>query len=284
MHAISDTRYQAALGWAPVRARPLSGGCIADVRLLEGTKGEKAVAKRGGAGTPDLTIEAFMLGYLAAHSPLPVPTIYLAEPDLLLIGYLPEGGGMTDAAERDAADHLAALHDVAADSYGLDRDTLIGPLAQPNPANRDWPTFFRDHRLLYMGRTAHRHGGIDTDTLAALERFCSRIAEFVPQPAAPSLLHGDLWGGNILASGGRISGFIDPAIYYGDAEMDLAFATLFGSLGAAFFARYAEHRPLDAGFWDSRRDIYNLWPLLVHARLFGGHYGAAVKRTLDRFV
>jgi fructosamine-3-kinase len=99
----------------------------------------------------------------------------------------------------------------------------------------------------------------------------------------PSAIHGDLWGGNILSSGHRISGLIDPALYYADAEIELAFMTLFGSVGDRFFRSYGERSALRPGFFEARRDLYNLYPLLVHVRLFGGGYVAQVERTLDRF-
>ncbi|MFQ5491862.1 MAG: fructosamine kinase family protein, partial [Phycisphaerae bacterium] len=89
-------------------------------------------------------------------------------------------------------------------------------------------------------------------------------------------------GGNVLALGGRITGFVDPALYYGDPEIELAFATLFGTFGRPFFDRYQEIRPLRPGFFDLRRDILNLYPLLVHVRLFGGGYVASVERILAR--
>ena len=134
-----------------------------------------------------------------------------------------------------------------------------------------------------MGELAHRAGRLPAAPFRSLEAFCARLDEFIPEPDRPSLLHGDVWGGNVLAGKGRIAGFIDPAIYYGDAEIELAFSTLFGTFGEAFFGRYGAHRPIRRGFFETRRDIYNLYPLLVHTRLFGGHYAASVERTLRRF-
>ena len=92
-----------------------------------------------------------------------------------------------------------------------------------------------------------------------------------------------MWTGNILCRGDRIAGFVDPAVYYGDAEIELAFSTLFGTFGQPFFRRYQELRPLEPGFFEQRRDLYNLYPLLVHVRLFGGSYVDSVDRTLSRF-
>jgi fructosamine-3-kinase len=119
--------------------------------------------------------------------------------------------------------------------------------------------------------------------MSRLERFCGRLERYIDAPAAPSLVHGDLWGGNILVKAGRIAAFLDPAIYYADAEIELAFTTLFGTFGEAFFERYRERRAIAPGFFEARRDIYNLYPLLVHTRLFGGHYAASVDGILRRY-
>ncbi|HFE66189.1 MAG TPA: fructosamine kinase, partial [Chloroflexi bacterium] len=120
-------------------------------------------------------------------------------------------------------------------------------------------------------------------TLSRMERFCGHLDEWLAEPARPSLIHGDVWTTNVLAAGDRITGFVDPAIYFADPEIELAFTTLFGTFGQPFFRRYEEIRPLPPGFFDTRRDIYNLYPLLVHARLFGGGYGSSVESTLRRF-
>jgi len=105
----------------------------------------------------------------------------------------------------------------------------------------------------------------------------------IPEPARPSLIHGDIWAGNVLSVNDHISGFIYPAIYYADPEIGLAFTTLFSTFGDAFFSRYHELRPIRPGFFEERCDIYNLYPLLVHVRLFGGSYVASVDRMLSKF-
>jgi fructosamine-3-kinase len=109
------------------------------------------------------------------------------------------------------------------------------------------------------------------------------LPRWLDDGSPPSLVHGDMWTGNVLCKGGRIAAFIDPAVYYADAEIELAFSTLFGTFGEAFFDRYREHRPLQPGFFEARRDLYNLYPLLVHVRLFGGSYVGSVERTLRQF-
>ena len=277
-------RISMALGSEVVASTTLAGGCISDVRRLDLADGRTVVAKIGGGSAPSLEIEAFMLRYLAENSSLPVPDVLLTETDLLVMTHLESSGALSAPSQDDAAVHVAALHEVRGTQFGLERDTLIGPLHQPNAASENWVTFFREHRLLYTAREAGESGRLPLDVHRRIEKLASKLDNLISEPAHPSLLHGDLWTGNVLVAQDRISGFVDPAIYYGHAEMDLAFSTLFGTFGNAFFQRYQQHRPLEPGFFEARRDIYNLYPLLVHVRLFGGSYASQVDQIVRRFV
>lgn len=262
---------------------PLSGGCIGQVYRVRLANGQQLVLKADDGPAPRLDIEAYMLRYLAAHSPLPVPEVRYAAPNLLVMAYMPGDSRFSAAAQAHAAELLAALHAISAPAYGLERDTLIGGLHQPNEWHPGWLTFFREMRLLYMGQEAARVGRLPAELMRRLERFCARLNEWLLEPERPSLLHGDVWTTNVLGQNGRITAFLDPAIYYGHAEIELAFITLFDTFAQPFFARYQELRPIDPGFWQQRRDIYNLYPLLVHVRLFGGSYVSAVAQALRRF-
>ena len=276
-------RIAKALDARPVRARPLAGGCIAEVLRIDLDDARRVVAKIAAKG--GLAIEATMLAYLAARSPLPVPEVLLDDDDLLVMSDLGGGGRLDAEAQAEAAGHIANLHDVTSTRFGLAKDTVIGPLHQPNTPNDSWIAFLRDQRLLPMAKLAHDRGGLSPRGLMQVKGLCNKLPQLIPEPPAAALLHGDLWAGNIVVGAeGRIAGFIDPAIYYGDAEMDLAFATLFGSLGKPFFERYDRLVGLRPGFFETRRDIYNLYPLLVHAALFGAGYGRQAETVLERFV
>jgi len=270
------------LGQEVRRLSPLSGGCIDDVFRAELATGESVVVKSGDAGS-GLDLEGYMLGYLREHSALPVPEVLFADETLLIMTHLPAGGGLNASAETHAADLVAALHDVTAGQFGLERDTVIGGLHQPNPPSQSWVSFFRDHRLLFMAREGVAARRLPGRVMHRIDQFTARLDGWIGEPPRPSLIHGDMWTGNVLAYGGRISGFIDPAIYYADPEIELAFTTMFGTFGDPFFGRYRELRPMKPGFFEERRDIYNLYPLLVHVRLFGGHYVSGVERTLSKF-
>ena len=281
-----DAAIAAAAGAEVRRKRPLSGGCVGEVYAVELDNGRRVVAKVGGSG--GLALEGWMLGYLAEHSALPVPAVLHADDRLLLLEELPNDGRIDGAAERDAAGHLAALHVVTAAQFGLERDTLIGPLPQPNPLSDRWVPFFAEHRLLYMAGLAAEAGQLPAGMHRQIEAVAGRLDRWLEEPAAPALLHGDMWAGNVLcrygSGGSTIAGFIDPAIYYGHPEIELSYATLFNTFGRAFFEAYQGLRPLEPGFFEARRDLYNLYPLLVHVRLFGAGYLGSVAQTLDRFA
>ena len=278
------SRCEKVVGSAVTRMAPLAGGCLAEVLRADLADG-RAVVVKAGRENDRLDIEGRSLMALGEDGALPVPGLHLVDPDLLVMDHVPNDGYLSAAAQREAARHLAALHAKPRDRYGYGEDTRIGPLQQPNPESDKWLPFFRDHRLLAMGRAAMERGRLSAATYAALEKLVSRLDTLIGEPDHPSLLHGDLWTGNVLTSGGRITGFIDPAVYYGDAEMDLAFSTLFGTFGEDFFNAYREIRPFDyAGFLETRRDLHNLYPLLVHTALFGGGYANSVARIVRRFI
>jgi fructosamine-3-kinase len=286
----------------------LSGGCIAEVyrvRLADGTAvvakydaqaaaqqtaaqpaaAQQAAAQQAAAqpAAAQLALEGYMLRYLAEHSRLPLPAVIHSDDRLLILEFLPGGNSFAAAAQTHAAELLADLHNITAVHFGLERDTLIGGLPQPNPWTASWLAFFRDQRLVYMSRAALQAGRLPAAVAHRVETFAGHLDRWLSEPAQPSLIHGDAWTGNILARDGRITGFIDPAIYYADAEIELAFTTLFGTFSTPFFKRYQEIRPIAPGFMEERRDIYNLYPLLVHVRLFGGGYVHSVEQTLRRF-
>lgn len=270
-------------GEAVTGLEPLSGGCIGEVYRARLADGRSVVAKVDGSAAPQLGIEGYMLRYLAEHSDLPVPAVLHSEPGFLLMNFLPGRNHFSTAVQEDAAELLAALHDVTSEQYGLERDTLIGGLHQPNPWKDSWIDFFREERLLYMGWEAMEKGRLPAATFSRIETLCGRLERWLVEPERPSLIHGDAWTGNILAEDGRITGFVDPAIYYADLEVELAFTTLFGTFGEAFFDRYTSIRPIAPGFFEVRRNLYNLYPLLVHVHLFGGSYVTSVERTLRQF-
>ena len=274
---------EAHLGERLLSARPLGGGCIGEVYKVEMGDGTELVAKVDREGESHLEREAYMLRYLRERSELPVPEVFHGSERLLLMQFVEGSSRFSEGAERQSAELLAGLHDLTAEAYGHERDTLIGSLDQPNPWTESWVEFFRDRRLLYLARVAHEAGRLPTEDLGKVVRLAERLDEYLEEPERPSLVHGDVWSANVLAEGDRITAFLDPAIYHADPEIELGFISLFNSFGDAFFERYGEIRSLRDGFFEERRDLYNLYPLLVHVYFFGGGYLDSVRVTLRRF-
>jgi fructosamine-3-kinase len=264
-------------------ARLMGGGCIGEVYKVELGNGTTLVAKVDREGASHLEREAYMLRYLRERSELPVPEVYHGSKTLLLMEFVEGSSRFPAGAERHAAELLARLHGITAGAYGHERDTLIGSLDQPNPWTESWINFFREQRLLYLARVAHDAGALPAEDLKRIGRLAERLDGHLEEPERPSLIHGDVWSANVLAKGDRITAFLDPAIYHADPEIELAFISLFHSFGDPFFERYAEIRGIRAGFFEERRELYNLYPLLVHVYFFGGGYLDSVRRTLRRF-
>lgn len=273
---------EVSLGERLLSARPMGGGCIGEVYRVELENGTPLVAKVDREAASHLEREAYMLGYLRENSELPVPQVYYGSETLLLMEFIEGSSRFSREAEHHAAELLAALHDVTADAYGHERDTLIGSLDQPNPWSESWVEFFRENRLLYLADVAHRSGRLPAGDRGRIDRLAGKLEGLIEEPERPSLIHGDVWSANVLAKGDRISAFLDPAIYHADREMELAFISLFNSFGQSFLDRYRELRGIRDGF-ETRRNIYNLYPLLVHVYFFGGGYLGSVRSTLSRF-
>jgi fructosamine-3-kinase len=258
---------------------PLSAANNAQIYRMTCTDGAVFVAKVASRG---LDVEAWMLKYLKEKTALPVPAVYYSNEHVIIMQFI-QSSGVDGPAHRDAAEHLAALHKIKSDQYGFERDTLIGSLPQPNPKTKDWAKFFAEHRLLHMGREALKEGKIDAKLMKAVEKLAGKVSSLLGAPNPPALIHGDVWGGNVLAGSNKIAAFLDPAIYYADPEIELAFIKLFNTFDGSFFSRYNEINPIRPGF-DERADIYNVYPLLVHTRLFGASYARKTQKLLEKLV
>jgi fructosamine-3-kinase len=175
------------------------------------------------------------------------------------------------------------LHSITADAYGHEWDTLIGSLSQPNPWTGSWSEFFGEQRLIFAARTALEADRLPPDFYRRVEVLAGRLGPLIGEAGGPSLVHGDVWTGNVLARGERVAAFLDPAIYHSDPEVELAYIALTGTFGERFFRRYGEIRPLRNGFFEVRSHLYALYPLLIHAYYFGGPYVRRVDETLRRF-
>ncbi len=200
----------------------------------------------------------------------------------LVLEHLELGAG-SDAAYRALGRQLAATHAHHGARFGWHRDNFIGATVQYNRESGSWAEFWQQQRLAPQLVLAAENGmrgnlqRLGDALLAALPRFFAGYA-----PAA-ALVHGDLWSGNaaFLVDGSPV--VFDPAVYYGDREVDLAMTELFGEFPAAFYAAYREVAPLADGY-EVRRTLYNLYHVLNHANLFGGGYAAQAERMIERLL
>lgn len=175
---------------------------------------------------------------------------------------------------------LAKQHKVSNPNFGFPHDNYIGSLHQANKFQNSWEDFFYLNRLEPLIKMAVDSAVIDRSLVAAFEHFAIRISDIFPMEA-PALLHGDLWSGNFLFDKNGEPYIFDPATYYGHREMDLAMSKLFGGFDYSFYQSYNEEFPLEKA-WEERVDYCNLYPLLVHANLFGSSYVYDIKRILKK--
>jgi fructosamine-3-kinase len=270
----------AAVGGAVTALRPVGGGDINDAYLAELEDGRRAFVKtRAGAPPGEYAAEAAALRWLGEPGALGVPEVLGVSETLLALEWLEEGPA-GDAA--DLGGGLARVHTAGADAVGGADPLRIGPLALPNEPLDDWPRFYAERRLRPLLAPARERGALSAEGARAVERGCDRIAEIAGPPEPPARLHGDLWSGNVLWSGGRPY-LIDPVAYGGHREVDLAMLRLFGSPGPRFLAAYEDIAPLADGHED-RVALYQLFPLLVHTVLFGGGYGGSAERAARQYA
>jgi protein-ribulosamine 3-kinase len=270
------------LGHPVTRAAGLGGGSINDayeVTLGNGSRIFVKTHRNPPAGM--FEAEARGLRWLAKASAIRVPGVVAvsdARPAFLALELLSPARRRSDFDEQ-LGRSLAALHAFGALSFGLDHDNFIGRLAQSNTPDDDWPSFYWGSRLEPQLRLATDRGLIDAQTRSRFAALSIALPELVGPEEPPSRLHGDLWAGNLHVDELGAPCVIDPAVYGGHREVDLAMMRLFGGFGPRVFAAYEEVFPLAEGA-PSRVPLYQLYPLLVHVNLFGGSYVGSVKQAL----
>lgn len=283
------TRWLAQEKLQLLTSEPLSGGCVARVLLLtlRGPSGAdiKLVLKQmDGAG--EELFEAEAEGLKALHlqnmgsSCLRVPQVHFVSGDCLLLEYLPAAVAARDY-DQQLGRGLALQHQQQVGYFGFSRDTFCGGTRQPNDPDNDGYRFFAQQRLLVLVERCVSTGRLSPNEQRQIERLALRLPEFIPQQPAV-LLHGDLWSGNVLTGPAGEPVLIDPAVWYGWAEAELAMTLMFGGFSHGFYAAYAEAGMIDPD-WRQRADLYNLYHYLNHLLLFGGAYHSDVKRIVQYY-
>ena len=283
---LNDT-LRAALGADLLRADPVSGGDINEAFRLTLADGATVFMKANRAASPAFfQAEADGLEALRKTGAIGVPGVIAIGQDarygaFLLLDWVEAARPAPDFWERFGR-ALAAMHAApAGERYGWKEDNYIGASPQLNAPRDRWIAFFRDCRLAPQLRRAH--ACLDADDRKRAARLLDHLDRWLVEPDRPSLLHGDLWSGNFITGSDGQAWLIDPAVYVGHPEADLAMTELFGGFHDRFHAAYREAAPLRPGYGD-RRDLYNLYHLLNHLNLFGAGYLPAVRRVLRRYA
>jgi len=266
-----------------VGAAPVGGGCIGRAARVETAAGDVVFLKwcePGAAPAGLFAAEAQGLEALAAAGAVRVPAVLAVGETWLALEWL-EPGRATGASWARLGAGLAALHRCRAGRYGWPEDNFLGLLPQANAWSAGWPAFWRERRLLPQLERACARGWLDAAVRRRFDRLLDRLDERLAGAEAEgaSLLHGDLWSGNVHVLADGTPALVDPAPYHGHREVDLAMSELFGGFGREFYHAYDEAWPRAAGYAD-RRPIYQLYSLLAHVNLFGASYVGPTLRAL----
>ena len=266
-----------------LNASSLSGGCINHVHRLQTSIGDFCIKYNLRDRFPDMfTCEADGLALLKSAGEIYVPgVVCTGEAGLfayILLEFIDQGR-QVPFFMQDFGQSLARLHRHTAGYFGHDIDNYMGSLSQSNTKHTTWNSFFVEERLKKQVNLAS--GYFSSSDLNAFERLYARLDVLVPVEP-PAMLHGDLWGGNFMVAPDGKACLIDPAVYFGHREVDIAMTTLFGGFDETFYSAYQKEYPLEIG-WEERFDILKLYPLLIHLNLFGSGYLGSIVNTIRRF-
>jgi protein-ribulosamine 3-kinase len=257
-------------------SRSITGGCINDSKIILTKSGNKYFLKTNIHNPADMFHkEANGLGELAKAKVIRIPEVIYCDSEFILLEAIEQSNKRKDFSE-DFGRRFAQLHKNTSKEYGFYEDNYIGSTPQINIAlsneKNDWAKFYFNKRLEFQFRLAEKNGFINDEFRKSFSKLENKIESIIkPESEISSLLHGDLWGGNYLVDETGIVFLIDPAVYFGNREADLAMTKLFGGFDCKFYASYNEEYPLEAGY-EYRENIYKLYHILNHLNLFGRSY------------
>jgi fructosamine-3-kinase len=273
-------------------ATPLDGGSINQAACLKTDRGSFFIKWNTDPRPQMFAREAEGLQLIRSAQVIRVPAVYAYQdpspdgcPGYLLLEWIEKAASSNLTMEK-LGQNLALLHRSSSENhcFGLKQDNFIGSTPQINIWNQDWVVFFRDHRLGFQIQLAAKKGLMPPARRSKLDIMMGRLDRWIPsRRPTPSLVHGDLWSGNFLQAQNGDPVLVDPAVYYADREVDIAFSELFGGFPTVFYSAYKQAWPMSPGYTE-RRDLYNLYHLLNHLNLFGETYGSIIDATLKHYV
>ena len=258
------------------------GGCIANSVKIKTVSGKEYFAKQ--YDNPAINkVEANGLSEIKKSGTIRVPEVIYYDDSYLIIEYIRSSQKVRNFSELFGR-RFADMHRFTGESFGFYENNFIGSTPQINlPNYSDWKTFYWENRLLYQFKLAERNGSSNSGLRKKILLLENKIDQILTYDVKPSLLHGDLWGGNYIVDEKGEPCLIDPAVYYGDREADLAMTKIFGGFDSRFYAAYKESFPLPEG-WQYRENIYKLYHILNHLNLFGASYLRQAVNLIDSYL
>jgi len=263
-----------------------SGGCINSTGRIKTSRGDFFIKWNRADSFPEMfkyEFEGLMKLLETRAIKIPEPYFHgeIGSHSYLLTEYIASLSRMPHYWQQ-LGRQLAEVHKNTWNWFGFENDNYIGSLPQENSTEDTWANFFIHKRLEAQLQFALDSGKLNTNNRLNFERLYKEIPSIFNDIEQPALIHGDLWSGNLMTGASGEPVLIDPSVYFGNREIEIAFTTLFGGFDSEFYESYEDVWPLEPGF-DQRRDIYNLYPLLVHVNLFGGGYISQVEHIISRF-
>ena len=266
----------------------ISGGCIADSRKLQFESGKIYFLKQLRGSSPGgFDAEEVGLKELRKSSTVNVPEVVRKGPDFLLLQWIEEGFSRTSSSMEMLGIQFAEMHRFRGKKFGFSEDNYLGGSPQLNKPSKEgsqnWAVFYAENRLEIQTSLAVKNGYATSELRNLMENLIKKFPDFISgTEEEPSLMHGDLWSGNYLIDKNGIPWLIDPAVYYGHREADLAMTSLFGGFSNSFYSAYKSTYPIESGYAD-REPLYHLYHLLNHLNLFGTGYYSQVISILRRY-